>query len=270
MEGLSRGGGSEIGESPWHKNATSQLLSSLPGAKESKALWHGTPGHIQAAPGQAADLMLALCPGLWQEHGCPLKIPHECQQGCAQVGGTPGAVARTAHWPPARTLSHPRTVAQLTARTALRRHVCTASHATHMALRAPSSTEDGSLPRTLPRHLHPATARQPCAPRLEQAGLPCLSHKPSRYPFSLSSKHHILSRSPPPRLPPAQGLFLPSPWKLQQRQPVTARSSRSHVHLSRLGLTHASDTITNVVAALACQEAQLGLCHFLHTGFPIQ
>lgn len=184
-------------------------------------------------------------------------------------------------WPPARTLSHPRAVAQLTARTALRWHVCTASHATHMAVRAPSSTtEDGSLPGTLPQHLHPATARQPRAPMLEKPGLQETSPMPPPYsiactspsdiPLPCSPKHHLLSRSPLLSLPPVQGLSPPSPWKLQQRQLVTARSSRLHVHLSWLGLTHESNIITNMVAALACQEVQLGLCHSLHTSFPVQ
>lgn len=117
---------------------------------------------------------------------------------------------------------------------------------------------DPSLPGTLPWHLHPATASQPSA--LEEPGLQETCPMPAPYsiactslsniPLPCAPKHRLLSRCLPPHLPPMQVLFLPSPWKLQQRQSVTARSSRLHLCLSQLGLTHESNIITNSAAAL--------------------
>lgn len=120
--------------------------------------------------------------------------------------------------------------------------------------------EDRSLPGTLPWHLHPATARQPCVPTLEEPSLQETHLTPAPYsiactsfsdiPLPCAPKHRLLSRSLLPHLPPTQVLFLPSPWKSQQRQLVTARSTRLHLGLSQLGLTHENNFISNSATAL--------------------
>lgn len=158
-------------------------------------------------PGRQQTSRLLPFPRLWQKGGCLLKNPEGRDR--RRLLALPG---QPLGW-----------------------HTGIASHATLMAVRAPSST-DGSriLARDLPRHLHPAAARQACAAALEEPGLQETYPMPAPYsiartrlssiPFPCTRMHHLLSRPLPPHLPPMQVLFLPSPQKSQQRQSVTARS----------------------------------------------
>lgn len=208
-------------------------------------------------PGKQQASRLSPCPGRWQEHGRPLKIPpsasravpgQETPRGAAYGDGPMLAPCENAGPPPGQRLLTP-------PGQPLGWHTRIASHATHAAVRAPSST-DGR--RILARDS--AMAPTPChsqAPVLEEPGLQETCPPPAPYsiartrlsdtPLPCAPKQ---SGSLPPHLPPMQVLLLPSPWKSQQRQSVTARSTRLHLGLSQLGLTYESNIIANSGAAL--------------------